>query len=234
MDISLHLGIPSYAVFVFEIRGVVYLSAANYLRRTLRDAEERRTRLVVIEMDTSGGLERSMREMVYMKKYRPVLAATLALLFYTFADILIWQRIFETNQMVQYANIYHTGWFVSLAGYAILGIVFMWGAWKDCLYYLVALFVGAFSGLEDMLYYILDGKSMPESLPWLEGNPMIFHVSREGVIWSVSLWLVALVLLYLLLYQWQVKARISFSNESDSVLGTLQDVSNNYDESLKH
>jgi hypothetical protein len=50
---------------------------------------------------------------------------------------------------------------------------------------------------------------------------MIFHVSREGVIWSVLLWLVALVLLYLLLYQWQVKARKSFSNESDSVLGTL-------------
>jgi len=175
-----------------------------------------------------------MREMVHMKKYRPVLAATLALLFYTFADILIWQRIFETNQMVQYANIYHTGWFVSLAGYAILGIVFMWGAWKDCLYYLVALFVGAFSGLEDMLYYILDGKSMPESLPWLEGNPMIFHVSREGVSWSVLLWLVALALLYLLLYQWQVKARKSFSKKSDSVLGTLQDVSNKYDESLKH
>jgi hypothetical protein len=234
LDISLHLGIRSYAVFVFEIRGVVNPSAANYVRRALRDAEERRTRLVLIEMDTPGGLEHSMREMVYMKKYRPVLAAAMALLFYTFADILIWQRIFETNQMVQYANIYHTGWFVSLAGYAILGIVFMWGAWKDCLYYLVALFVGAFSGLEDMLYYILDGKSMPESLPWLEGNLMIFHVSREGVIWSVSLWLVALVLLYLLLYQWQMKARKSFSNESDSVLGTLQDVSNKYDESLKH
>src|ERR671924_1012836 len=125
---------------------------------------------------------RCLFQSISMKKYHPVLAATLALLFYTFADILIWQRIFETNQMVQYANIYHTGWFVSLAGYAILGIVFMWGAWKDCLYYLVALFVGAFSGLEDMLYYILDGKTMPESLPWLEGNPMIFHVSREGVI----------------------------------------------------
>ncbi len=57
-----------------------------------------------------------------MKKYRPIIAAALALTFYTFADILIWQRIFETNQMVQYADIYHTGWFVSLAGYAILGL----------------------------------------------------------------------------------------------------------------
>jgi len=138
-----------------------------------------------------------------MKKYRPVFAAALALAFYTFADILIWQRIFETNQMVQYANVYHTGWFVSLAGYAILGIVFMWGAWKDCVYYLASLFVGAFCGLEDVLYYMLDGKPMPASLPWLEANPMIFHVSRLGVLGSVSLWLIALVGFYLLLYQWR-------------------------------
>jgi hypothetical protein len=148
-----------------------------------------------------------------MKKFRPIIAAALALTFYTFADILIWQRIFETNQMVQYADIYHTGWFVSLAGYAILGLVLMWGDWKDCLYFLISLFVGAFCGLEDVLYYLLDGKRMPDSLPWLEDNPMIFHVSREGVIWSVSLWLIALVGLYLLLYQWRRKARQSSESE---------------------
>lgn len=138
-----------------------------------------------------------------MNKYRPVLAAVLALTFYTFTDILIWQRIFEANQMVQYADIYHTGWFVSLAGYAILGVVLMWGAWKDVLYFLAALLVGAFSGLEDVLYYILDGKPMPDALPWLEENPMILHVSREGVIGSVVLWITALVLLYFVLYQWK-------------------------------
>ena len=148
-----------------------------------------------------------------MKKFRPIIAAALALTFYTFADILIWQRIFETNQMVQYADIYHTGWFVSLAGYAILGLVLMWGDWKDCVYFLISLFVGAFCGLEDILYYLFDGKRMPDSLPWLENNPMIFHVSREGVIWSVSLWLVALVGLYLLLYQWRRKARQSSESE---------------------
>jgi hypothetical protein len=142
-----------------------------------------------------------------MKKYRPVIAAALALTFYTFADILIWQRIFETNQMVQFADVYHTGWFVSLAGYAILGLVLMWGDWKDCVYFLISLFVGAFSGLEDILYYLLDGKPMPAMLPWLEGNPMIFHVSRAGVIGSVSLWLGGLVILYLVLYQWRRKTQ---------------------------
>jgi hypothetical protein len=140
-----------------------------------------------------------------MKKLRPVIAAALALTFYTFADILIWQRIFETNQMVQYASVYHTGWFVSLAGYAILGVVLMWGEWKDVVYFLISLFVGAFSGLEDVLYYILDGKPMPDVLPWLEGNPMILHVSRAGVIGSVLFWLLALVILYLVLYQWRAK-----------------------------
>lgn len=143
-----------------------------------------------------------------MKKFRPVIAAALALIFYTFADILIWQRIFETNQMVQYAEIYHTGWFVSLAGYAILGLVLMWGDWKDCVYFLVSLLVGAFSGLEDILYYMLDGKPMPDILPWLEGNPMILHASRSGVIGSVSLWLTALVVLYLLLYGWRQKSQL--------------------------
>jgi len=136
-----------------------------------------------------------------MKKYRPVIAAAMALTFYTFADILIWQRIFEANHMVRYANIYHTGWFVSLAGYAIIGVVLMWGAWKDCIYYLVSLFVGAFCGLEDVLYYILDRKPMPDTLPWLAGNPMIYQVSRAGVIWSVVFWMMALVALYIWLYQ---------------------------------
>ncbi len=110
-----------------------------------------------------------------MKKYRPVIAAALALFFYTLADILIWQRIFEANHMVRYANIYHTGWFVALAGYAILGVVLMWGAWKDCLYFLISLFVGAFCGLEDVMYYLLHRKPMPDTLPWLESNPMIYH-----------------------------------------------------------
>ena len=141
-----------------------------------------------------------------MKQYRPILAAAMALIFYTFADILIWQRIFETNQMIEYASIYHTGWFVSLAGYAIIGVVLLWGSWKDCVYYLISLFVGAFCGLEDVLYYLLDGKPMPASLPWLEGNPMIYHVSRAGVVWSVVFWLMTLVVLYVILYQWRKHA----------------------------
>ena len=137
-----------------------------------------------------------------MKKFRPVIAAAIALLFYALTDILIWQRIFEANEMVKYADIYHAGWFASLAGYALMGTALLWGSWKDCLYFIAALFVGAFSGLEDMLYYILDRKMIPATLPWLSGNPMIFGGSRLEVIGSALFWLTILVIFYVVLFVW--------------------------------
>ena len=138
-----------------------------------------------------------------MKKFRPIFAALIAIIFYSATDILVWQRVFETNELVKYANTYHTGWFVSLAGYATIGIILMWDAWKECIYFLLALFIGAFSGLEDVLYYVLDKRPMPESLPWLKDNPMIYTSSRSGVISSVVFWLGALVILYIMLFIWQ-------------------------------
>ena len=140
-----------------------------------------------------------------MKKLRPVYAALLALFFYTVTDILVWQRIFESNRLVVYADMYHKGWFVSLAGYAMIGLILLWGSWKDCLYFLTTLGVGSFSGLEDVMYYVLDRKPMPPSLPWLGHNPMIYSISRTGVISSVLFWMGALVLLYIVLYIWQRK-----------------------------
>ena len=74
-----------------------------------------------------------------MRKYRPVVATLIALLFYTLTDILVWQRIFEAHNMVEFAGTYHAGWFVSLAGYASMGVLLMWGRWKDCLYFVISL-----------------------------------------------------------------------------------------------
>jgi hypothetical protein len=134
-----------------------------------------------------------------MNKYRTVIATIIALFFYTVTDILIWQRIFEANNMVGYADLYHTGWFVTLAGYAVMGTILLWGSWKDCLYFVTSLFVAAFSGLEDLLYYALDRKPMPDA------NPLIYQASRQGVIASVIFWLMALVILYFYLYWWKTK-----------------------------
>ena len=147
-----------------------------------------------------------------MKTIRPIFAALIAIFFYTVTDILVWQRVFETNELVKYANTYHTGWFVSLAGYATIGIILMWDAWKECIYFLLALFVGAFSGLEDVLYYVLDKRPMPESLPWLKYNPMIYTSSRTGVISSVVFWCGALVILYIVLFIWQKRPMQGSSN----------------------
>ena len=89
-----------------------------------------------------------------------------------------------------------------MAGYATIGLILLWGNWKDCLYFLTALGVGAFSGLEDVMYYILDCKPMPASLPWLGRNSVIYASSRTGVISSVIFWMGSLVVLYVVLYLW--------------------------------
>lgn len=162
-----------------------------------------------------------------MKKYKPVLTALIALLFYTLTDIIIWQRIFEANNMTEYAPAYHAGWFITLAGYATIGIILMWGTWKDCIYFLSALFIGAFSGLEDILYYLLDRKPIPESLPWLANNPMIYQSSRMGLIGSVLFWLTVLIILYAFLYRSQntqpSHASINYEYATEGLVPVISD-----------
>lgn len=154
-----------------------------------------------------------------MVRFRAPFAALIALLFYTMTDILVWQRIFESNQLIEFADTYHIGWLASLAGYAIVGVVVMSDRWKDCLFYLAALVIGAYSGLEDVLYYVLDGKAMPESLPWLSRNPLILGISRTSVIASAAFWLTALAILYLTLLVW----RRPRSEPASSVIQTSLD-----------
>ncbi len=137
-----------------------------------------------------------------MIRLRPLVAAAVGIVCYAVTDILVWQRIFEANQMVGFAGRYHTGWVVSLAGYAAVGIILLSDRWKDCLYFLAALSVGAFSGLEDVLYYVLDGKPIPAYLPWLDSNPFIYGSSRTGLITSVLFWSLTLVVLYAALFIW--------------------------------
>ena len=52
------------AVFLVELRGVINPPVANYLKRALRDAEEQKASLAIIETDTPGGLDHSMREII--------------------------------------------------------------------------------------------------------------------------------------------------------------------------
>jgi membrane-bound serine protease (ClpP class) len=50
------------AVHIMEIRGIINPPVASYVQRALMDAAEQNARLVVIKIDTPGGLDSSMRE----------------------------------------------------------------------------------------------------------------------------------------------------------------------------
>jgi membrane-bound serine protease (ClpP class) len=54
----------SPAVHVLELRGVINPPAAGYVERALREAAEGGARLVIIELDTPGGLDTSMRDIM--------------------------------------------------------------------------------------------------------------------------------------------------------------------------
>jgi membrane-bound serine protease (ClpP class) len=60
------------AVHLLEIRGVINPPVANYLQRALADAAAQNARLVVIQLDTPGGLESSTREMTQALLASPV------------------------------------------------------------------------------------------------------------------------------------------------------------------
>lgn len=60
------------AVHILEIRGMINPPVANYLQRALAEAADQEARLVVIQLDTPGGLESSTREMTQAILASPV------------------------------------------------------------------------------------------------------------------------------------------------------------------
>lgn len=123
-----------------------------------------------------------------MKRYW--LALTVAMFFYAQMDILIWQRIFEANDLIELGvGVYHWGWFQSLIGFMILGILVCYPNFRRMVQFPLTLAILAFSGLEDILYYWLDGKHIPAELPWLSSNPLILQpVTREALFVSACFW----------------------------------------------
>jgi membrane-bound serine protease (ClpP class) len=60
------------AVHVAEIRGIINPAVADYLTRTLNDAAVQDAALVVVKLDTPGGLETAMRDMIQAILASPV------------------------------------------------------------------------------------------------------------------------------------------------------------------
>ena len=118
------------------------------------------------------------------------LALAVALCFYALTDIHIWQRIFETDQLWQYAGVYHKGWFFSLYGLIALGVLLLNG-FGNKLFYGCTLYLLAFNGTNDVLYYWLDNRELPARLEWLDGHSLIFFkpVTDISLLASCALWL---------------------------------------------
>jgi hypothetical protein len=130
-----------------------------------------------------------------------VVALAVGLLFYALSDILLWQRIFEAHDLFLFDAQYQSGHITVLVALIATGMVLLYDARLWALWYGLAFYTLAFSGLEDILYYWLAGKPIVHALPWLNDNSLIFFkpVTSEGLLvnaalwlgfWAVSLWLI--------------------------------------------
>lgn len=120
-----------------------------------------------------------------MKK--TIALAFTALLFYTWQDILLWQRIFEAHQLWQFDGIYHAGWVIALYALIAFGALLFASHHQffNAAVYAALLYTWAHSGLNDILYYLLDGRAVPAELPWLDTpHPFILvHPVTAHSIW---------------------------------------------------
>jgi len=118
---------------------------------------------------------------------RVSLALLIALGFYVLSDILLWQRIFEAHELSLFDPEYQTGHVAILVGMMAVGGVLLVESGLWALWYQGALYTLAFGGVEDVLYYWLDGKAIPGVLPWLDRSRLIFVRPLPGDVTNVEL-----------------------------------------------
>ncbi len=137
------------------------------------------------------------------------IAVVVALLTYTIVDIMIWQRIFEKNELYIYSALYHPGWTVMLVGEMVLGALLLLPNWRAILFYLTALYTLATCGAEDVLYYWLDRRLIPDHLPWLDPAPLVLFkpVTAPRLLMSAALWALFWFAVYLALCWWESRPR---------------------------
>jgi hypothetical protein len=114
-----------------------------------------------------------------------VVALAVGLMFYALSDVLLWQRIFEAHDLFQYDLQYHTGQVTMLLALIAVGVILLWEAGPWALWWAGAFYSLSFSGLEDVLYYWLDGRGIPARCPWLDANPFILFKPAGG--WTLAL-----------------------------------------------
>ncbi len=120
-------------------------------------------------------------------------AVIVALTTWAWSDVLTWQRIFESHGMWAFDAQYQAGHEVVLYGLIALGFLFLLPSGRSwALGYGIAVYSLAYGGLADVLYYWLDGRVIPATLPWLDtGHPLILvhPVTAPGLLVSTLAWL---------------------------------------------
>ena len=124
-------------------------------------------------------------------RVRVAVALIAGLFFYALSDVLLWQRIFEQHDLFQFDAQYQSGHVATLVGLIAVGMVLLIDAGWWALWYGAAFYTLAFSGLEDVLYYWLDGRAIPAGCPWLNDDPLILFKPAGGwaLLLSAVLWL---------------------------------------------
>lgn len=156
--------------------------------------------------------------MLHMVPGRVLAALVVGFIAYTGVDILIWQRIFVQHGVVSFQEQYHAGYALVLAGLILNGVILIGRRWW-ALWYAAAFYTLAMSGLEDALYYVLGGKAIPATLPWLDSNLLIpFHPVTSGTLLAsvtvwLGLWLASLVV---------IRAAVSASDRVGTTVRTVR------------
>ena len=119
------------------------------------------------------------------------LSVTVGMLLFARQDILLWQRIFEANEMWEFVGTYHEGWFIMLWAMMLLGFIWLWPNWKLGLLHGAIMFTLVFGGLPDVFYYWLRLVPIPDALPWLDLHPLIWFspVTRWNLVGSTMIWI---------------------------------------------
>ena len=141
------------------------------------------------------------------------LLVLVGLVLWSLQDILIWQVIFETDELWQYDGIYHRGWYVMLYGQIVLAFLWTWPKWGRAVLHGVMLYTLAHAGTADVLYYWLRLVPIPDVLPWLNEHPLILFspVTGGNLIASVAIWLVAWVLVTITMHRFPIPPRASIT-----------------------
>lgn len=138
-----------------------------------------------------------------MKKI--IVAIIIGVIFYSLVDIFIWQRIFESNQMHYFSSVYYRGWHLVLISNVIIGSILLYNfvPFKNIIFYASTLYVFGSNGTEDILYFLLDGRTIPTRLEWLDNSTLILFkpVTDTYLIVNFIAWLIIWFFMWLFLWR---------------------------------